>query len=98
MPPRLKFLTAQGLGRRPDLAAVSASIRRPVPPIVDLDDIGSWPPAIRDFAEHWASAAGSTTRFAGDLDPPDEAEDSLTAMLGDRLVRAYHSTLLLNPA
>jgi len=66
-----------------------------VPPIVDLDDIGSWPPAIRDFAEHWASAVGSTTRFAGDLALPDEAEDSLTALLGDRLVRAYHGTRLL---
>jgi hypothetical protein len=62
---------------------------------VDLDDIGSWPPAIRDFAEHWASAAGDTTRFASDLELPDDAEDSFTALLGDRLVRAYHSTRLL---
>ena len=63
--------------------------------VVDLDEVESWRPAIRGFAEHWASALGSTTRFAGDLALPDTAEDSFMALVGDLPVRAYHSTRLL---
>jgi hypothetical protein len=63
--------------------------------VVDLDDVESWPPAIRGFVEHWASAMGGTTRFAGDLALPDTAEDSFMALVGDLPVRAYHSTRLL---
>jgi len=76
-------------------AAVFVSILRLMQPAVDLDGIATWPPAVRDFAEHWATALDGTTRVACDLALSETAQDSFATLIGDRLIRAYHSTRLL---
>jgi len=63
-------------------------------PAVDLDGIATWPPAVRDFAEHWATALDGT-RVACDLVLSETAQDSFVTLIGDRPIRAYHSTRLL---
>jgi hypothetical protein len=63
---------------------------------LDLDDTGSWPPAIRAFAERWATALDGSTRFTRDLAVPDATEESFKVLIGEQPVRAYHCTRLLD--
>ena len=70
-------------------------ILRLMQPAVDLDGIATWPPAVRGFAERWATALDGTTRVAYDLALPETAQDSFMTLIGDQPVRAYHSTRLL---
>lgn len=62
---------------------------------LDLDDTGSWPPAIRTFAERWATALDGSTRFACDLGLPGSVEESFGELIGEQPVRVYHCTRLL---
>ncbi len=65
-------------------------------PAVDLDDVGTWPPAIRAFTEHWAAAQDGTTRFACDLALPETVQESFMTLIGAWPLRAYHSARLLD--
>lgn len=76
-------------------APVFAPTLRLMQPAVDLDGIATWPSAVTGFAERWAAALDGTTHVACDLALPEAAQDSFLALIGDRPVRAYHSTRLL---
>ncbi len=64
--------------------------------VVDLDDVGSWPPAIRSFAEHWAAALAGTSQYSSDLNLPEAEQASFMTLVGDGSLRAFHSTRLLD--
>jgi hypothetical protein len=63
--------------------------------VVDLDDVNTWPPDIRTFAEKWALTLQGTTRVL-DLDLPNVEHASFMTMICQRPLRAFHSTRLLD--
>lgn len=62
--------------------------------IVDVDDPGTWPTPVLEWADAWADEKRGTTEWTSDLKIYEEEE--LYRMLSGHLVRAYHCTRLLD--
>ncbi len=63
--------------------------------VVDPDDPGTWPSAVRKLAERSAAVLDGSASCAADLPVPSEAAESFMELIGDGLLRAYHCTRLL---
>jgi hypothetical protein len=64
-------------------------------PLVDIDDITTWPREVSDIVGQWAKQYEGTTEYTSDLALPFEAESTIRELLSGHLLRAYHCTRLL---
>jgi hypothetical protein len=68
-----------------------------VRPIIDLDDVDTWPDQVRRWSEDWTRSLDGTTRYASDLPlPPLEDEDAFWELLNGYRLRAFHATKLFD--
>lgn len=64
--------------------------------LVDVEDIATWPSAVKQYADRWAQQLHGTTRYAGDLGVPLEEADEFRRLFQGHLLRAIHCTRLLD--
>jgi len=67
----------------------------PQQPLVDIDDVSTWPASIKSWTDRYAHELQGSTECTGDLAVPLEKEDEFRALFADCRLRAIHCTRLL---
>jgi len=67
----------------------------PQQPLVDIDDVSTWPASIKSWADRYARELRGSTECVGDLAVPLEEEDGFLALFAGCRLRAIHCTRLL---